>query len=244
MSELFTLKIVSWENDGDDYKTTYQHGLTAADVAFITALADQFSSRSAHCGGYGNEEWDADTLVEMIAEVLGEHPDVSADVRDTWTFAEGQEQYVYERLYEEVLGWPVQYDYKFCRVVESVTSTAYLPPVVEGHTMEWVRKNHEEAYKVLRESEEQNRVWALKWQEQADEALKYRQLLQKTVDLYNSPDHSHIDYMNFLGVLKVILEGSEAEQLVALLKIGSEQAAKGNTISGEELMEKLQEKFG
>lgn len=244
MSELFTLKIVSWENDGDDYRTTYQHGLTAADAAFITALADQFSSRSTHCGGFGNEEWEADVLVEMIAEVLGEHPNVSDEIRDTWTFAEGQEQYVYERIYEKILGWPVQYDYKFCRVVESVTSTPYLPPVVEGHTMEWVRKNHEEAYKALRDAEEKNRVWALKWQEQADAAIQYRALLKKTVDLYNSPNHSHLDYINFLGVLKVILEGSEAEKLVALLKIGSDQAAKGNTISGEELIEKLKEKFG
>jgi hypothetical protein len=192
----------------------------------------------------GNEEHDAETLIEVINETLDRHPTMSAAERESWTFVEGDENYVYETLYESILGWPVQYDYRFCRVVEKVEITPYLPPVVEGHTMTWVRENHEEAYKALREAEEQNRVWALKWQEQADDALKYRGLLEKAVALYNSPDHGHVEYMNFLAVIDVILKGTEAEKLVTLLKIGSDQAKKGNTISGEELIERLKERFG
>lgn len=115
---MYKISFTSWENDGDDYRTKILFLNSEADVDFYKALGDLFQSTNRTPQGMGNEEHDEEILQEILTDFLEEHPHLSQGVRDAWEQAIKEED-VYEKLCKEVLSNPVQYDYRFCRVVES-----------------------------------------------------------------------------------------------------------------------------
>lgn len=115
---MYKISFTSWENDGDDYRTLTLFLNSEADVDFYKALGDLFKSTNSSPQGMGNEEHAEETLQEILTDFLEDHPDLSEGVRDGWKQAI-EDNAVYEKLCEEVLSDPVQYDYRFCRVVES-----------------------------------------------------------------------------------------------------------------------------
>lgn len=113
---MYKISFTSWENDGDDYRTLTLFLNSEADVDFYKALGDLFKSTNSSPHGMGNEEHAEETLQEILTDFLEDHLDVSEGVRDAWKQAI-EDNAVYEKLCEEVLSDPVQYDYRFCRVV-------------------------------------------------------------------------------------------------------------------------------
>lgn len=134
----YQLHITSWENDGDDYKTTILSGLSEPDARFYVDLATRFSSvNNWKTPGLGNEEIDAEGLTELMIEVLHVHPDISDTLRDAWlpaTRFSSVEPYDFPKMYRQlcknVLSNPVQYEGYFCRVVETIEVYYYETPVV------------------------------------------------------------------------------------------------------------------
>lgn len=123
----FQVKFTTWENDGDDYKTNIISGLPPTDAKFYYDLAMNFTSRNnpLNGGGLGNNEQSADTLREVLDYEVECNPHISYKLKEKIAVAKDSDSTVYQFFYE-FLNWPVQYDYEFCRVVESV-EIFYLP---------------------------------------------------------------------------------------------------------------------
>lgn len=112
---MYQLTFTSWENDCDDYRDVKIKVSTKEDVAFYKDLAGMFNStNSRENSGYGNDEMEAEVLLEIMADLLEEHPNVSESVKSLWTDVDS----VYDNLCEYVTHSPIGYDYGFCRVVE------------------------------------------------------------------------------------------------------------------------------
>lgn len=115
---MYKIAFTSWENDSDDYCTLEFFLNSEADVAFYKALGDLFKSTNSSPQGIGNEEHEEEILQEILTDFLKKHFKVSKRVCRAWNKAI-KDNAVYEKLCEEILSDPVQYDYRFCRVVES-----------------------------------------------------------------------------------------------------------------------------
>jgi hypothetical protein len=127
----YQLHITTWENDADNYHTQVMSGLSKEDVAFYVELAKGFRSKNSRPkGGLGNQQVDADTLVEYIDGMLAKHPNISEKVRNYWSTEDELADFdmalddvkydlYYEILCENVLGNPDDYyDHGFCRVFD------------------------------------------------------------------------------------------------------------------------------
>lgn len=134
----YLLQFTTWENDADHFQTWEMSEVqTLDDVNFWVALAKLFSSTNSASSGMGNTDVDHDTLVEVIQELLEQHPNVSKSIVDELTsmFNEESEGELHDFLYSHMLGNPVDYEFNFCRVVEKVVVQLVQPMIVDIQTV-------------------------------------------------------------------------------------------------------------
>lgn len=118
----FLIKVTTWENDGDDYKTEVCTGLNRAQAIFLYKLAEVFGSN----GSLGNEDFSVHKIAPKIIELMNESEDPESieeymgfSIREAKDF-EPFFDHVLSFLKETILSYPVSYDYDFCRVVERI----------------------------------------------------------------------------------------------------------------------------
>jgi hypothetical protein len=145
---LYEVTFTSWENDGDDYATVGKFLTSQADVDFYLNLANKFTSTNSSSSGFGNEEVDNEILEEVVQELIDESLELSQEVKNEWLNVFGEEYGVYDKICEEILSDPVQYDYGFCRVLES----SNVNKIISG---QWIKVGDKE---VIFESFENNMV--------------------------------------------------------------------------------------
>lgn len=118
----YRISFLTWENDADHYKTQIIDGLSEEDVLFYQELASHFNSKHDYENpGYGNDEDVSDeTLQELVKEILDNHPMISLDVRTRWENTFDERGDIRDQLQTDILGSPVEYSWKFMRVVEEV----------------------------------------------------------------------------------------------------------------------------
>lgn len=149
-AKLFNLEIATWENDGDHDSTQVIAGLSAEDAAFYKALAERFTSHSNRGKpGMGNEEHSHDVYNDLILEMLDEHPNISVEVREEWQDAVDADD-VYSSLAETILGYPVEYEWMFARVVERVDVIEIYHPI-DGITRNWVSNYPQQAVEMIQQ---------------------------------------------------------------------------------------------
>lgn len=112
---MYKMTFKSWENDADNYADVSLVVKTREDVNFYTELGKMFESKN-QSDGHGNNEVELNILQELISELLEKHKNISPDVIKLWQDSEN----VYDNLCDYVLSHPVEYEYGFCRVVESI----------------------------------------------------------------------------------------------------------------------------
>ena len=66
----FLLRITSWENDGDNYKTVSLDGLTLELVRFYVEFCKLFRSVNSSPGLFGNKEIDRDDQLQDVVHQL------------------------------------------------------------------------------------------------------------------------------------------------------------------------------
>lgn len=123
---LYQVDFTTWENDGDFYKTLSIYLTTQEDVNFYKDLANIFVDKYNE-RGMGNDECDSNVIDEIVEDLIEEHKNMSESIKQEWQSLFGKENQIYNKLCDEVLSQPVEYDYGFCRVMESVEVTEILP---------------------------------------------------------------------------------------------------------------------
>lgn len=148
---LYQVDFTTWENDGDFYKTLSTYLTTQEDVNFYKDLANRFKSSNKDYYGMGNEDCRWDVIDEIVEDLIEEHKNMSESIKQEWQSLFGKENKTYDKLCKEVLSKPVEYDYGFCRVMESVEVTEILP----GY---WIEVGQQEA--VFKELKDNKIVYA------------------------------------------------------------------------------------
>lgn len=121
----YELRFTSWENDGDHYQTKTLRGLGFAEAAFLVDLASRFGDDwSEEPTEFGNCEIGSERLRALVESVLLRHPDLPPERRALWS---GDD--LYSRLCEKILGYPAEYDWGFCRHIESIDAFEIPAPV-------------------------------------------------------------------------------------------------------------------
>lgn len=121
---LYRIDFTSWENDADHFCTTGVFLTSQEDVDFYKDLAEKFVSKNSY--GYGNNEHDEDSLEELIEQMVEAYPKITQETKNAWLLSVGRGS-VYDKLCQEILSNPVDYDYGFCRVYSSCNSFEILP---------------------------------------------------------------------------------------------------------------------
>lgn len=124
---LYQVDFTTWENDGDNYNTLSIYLAKQEDVNFYKDLANLFQSVNKNYHGMGNEDCRWDVIDEIVEDLIEEHKNMSESIKQEWQSLFGKENQTYNKLCDEVLSQPVEYDYGFCRVMESVEVTEILP---------------------------------------------------------------------------------------------------------------------
>ena len=108
----YQLHITSWENDADNYKTTIHSGLLSEDVEYLLALLKNFGRK----GKYGNDNIDADALLEIFEKTMKKHPNTSDECEQ---FCPLEADHAHD-IMNELLGSPSDgYDSDFIRHFDS-----------------------------------------------------------------------------------------------------------------------------
>lgn len=156
----FTIRVTSWENDADHYKTNQITGLALSEADFYYEVASLFSrSVNEYANpGLGNDNHSIEVLIGAIAPIVNKYIDrLSPEQREMWgqyggdvdsddfNWEDIDEDYLHELLHS-FLGYPVEYDYDFCRVAEIIT----VEEIFEG-SVGWVRENPESAAALIAE---------------------------------------------------------------------------------------------
>ncbi|ATN93101.1 hypothetical protein CPT_Melville_138 [Salmonella phage Melville] len=135
------LEIQTWENDADHYKTQTVIGVEEQEIQQYKYILELF--KESHCNNSkkcGNEEWDIvkGSVVKHIANGI-ESGQLTIEFikkvlffQDLQLLIDGDEQEEYDLLegLQELLGYPVEYDSDFLRVVESVKLFIIDEPIV------------------------------------------------------------------------------------------------------------------
>lgn len=148
---LYEMKFTTWENDDDDYNTITHFLTTQKDVNFYKELANKFVSCNSRDQGMGNEDCNGEDIDYLIEDMFENHPDISPEMKNEWQILIGQENATYDKLCAEILSKPVQYDYGFCRVVDSV----HVKEIKSGY---WIDVNGKKA--VFKECKNNKIVYA------------------------------------------------------------------------------------
>ena len=124
----YWLRIMTWENDGDNYQTQDIYGLTDSDVLFYIDLASKFTSRNDNDNpGLGNSFVPIQSIIKAVKDSLKKFPGISEDHKDFWKSSfsnQDEDECLLEHLYEFILGFPGEGYYSenpnFCRVFDRV----------------------------------------------------------------------------------------------------------------------------
>lgn len=124
----FVVDIESWENDGDDYKNLVTTGLTKAQADFLVVVARAFVSRNGSytnrdARGFGNDEINEDVVEFLVqtADALVDERDSVLERFDLVDYKDMDQEEWLDFLYGFITDSPEQYDWEFCRVVETIT---------------------------------------------------------------------------------------------------------------------------
>ena len=117
---LYVMQFTSWENDDNDYQKTQLIVETKEDKKFYYSLAKLFGFLRST--GMGNEDSEEKTTAQIIREHMAEHPLISTNTKSVWEEAIKNSD-AYATLCDKILGEPVNYDWGYCRVIESVNVT-------------------------------------------------------------------------------------------------------------------------
>jgi len=132
IKEGYQLSIRSWENDGDNYNTVVNHGLTEDDVKFLVKILSPFGRGGKH----GNDVLDFDWFKEHAKEAITEH--ISSGYAASLALAIQSDDYEINCWLNEFLGNPSEgYDGDFVRVNDSMT-VHYIPQAIKDVTDQFV----------------------------------------------------------------------------------------------------------
>lgn len=127
----YQLHTLSWENDGDNYKTTILSGLTKAEVRFYIDLGEIFKK-------YGNDFIKIEILKPYVKAVIDKHSNgISDDLK--FLFEKALDSIdIYNILNSKILENPDEgYGIDFCRAVESV-KVFFIPNEIQEVTEEFI----------------------------------------------------------------------------------------------------------
>lgn len=115
----YRLTVVSWENDGDNYKTISVDGLTEEFVRFAIDILKLLESRSRTNGKFGNMYEPSTNEIEKFRKavevVLDNHP----KMRD-------EEDWNFDNIQDLICEYTDPSEYYYTRVVEGM-SVEYIP---------------------------------------------------------------------------------------------------------------------
>ena len=114
----YTLKVQSWENDGDNYRTKYLTVSTEKEAKVTVKMCKELLVSN---GGIGNlTEYEDDKAQYLVDEWVKENPDIfiGFDDYEEWDSAETYD-YIME-IKSDLVGYS---EYYISRVVESVQVT-------------------------------------------------------------------------------------------------------------------------
>lgn len=126
----YMVEIKSWENDGDDCRDKILTGLSKKDVDFLTLFLEEFRPSCSN-SGYGNDEINDGMIASALLQYAHTYKDqvkkffhvdlthINEDEDVEWDELESDDTELYEHLCE-LLSYPVQYDYGFCRVFDGI----------------------------------------------------------------------------------------------------------------------------
>ena len=144
----YQIEIETWENDADHYKKQVLNGLNEEDVWFYQDLLSRFRSvNERENKGFGNtymEDVLDEELENWVGSVLDEHPDVSEATYNLWSEAL-KEKEVRDKIIDTLLGYPVDYEYGFLRVFESMTVLYIDEPIVIKKSVSDVTRQFQKA---------------------------------------------------------------------------------------------------
>lgn len=167
---LYQIEFITWENDGDNYNTLSIYLAKEEDVNFYKDLAKIFVDKN-YKRGMGNDYCRVDVIDEIVADLIEEHPDMSESIKEEWKSLFGKDGQSYNKLCDEVLSKTVDYEYGFCRVVESVTVTELNPGYwIEVGAQQAVFKELKDnqvvyVYSVYQQNEDESpNIFKLEWE--------------------------------------------------------------------------------
>ncbi|AFC21922.1 hypothetical protein GAP32_464 [Cronobacter phage vB_CsaM_GAP32] len=125
----FIVEIESWENDADNYGTVITSGLTKVEADFLVTIARAFVSKNGSyknrsASGFGNDEINTRVITFLVKTICELNEESKASVLERFSLTNYEE---FDKgdwisfLNDFVTGDPVEYDWDFCRVVETIT---------------------------------------------------------------------------------------------------------------------------
>jgi hypothetical protein len=121
----------TWENDGDNYKTTSISGLTKEDAKFYVDISKEFGVESR----YGNDDISVEDARSIVGRALKNNQMITSTTAKLWQERMSPEETSYDIIYllrKKLLGNPSEgYDPSFCRAVEGVEVYYYPAEIVE-----------------------------------------------------------------------------------------------------------------
>lgn len=126
----------TWENDADHWKELSLNGLTFNDVRFFLNLSKYFKSCSSDESLLGNRSVEIAEMFDTIRKSLIEFPpDVEVQKEIDDLLSSDDEYHCYEWLYENILGYTVEYyrEETYCRVIDHC-EVHYYPSEVKDVT--------------------------------------------------------------------------------------------------------------
>lgn len=113
----FMIEITSWENDGDHYLTKIIDGLTKEEVNQFSYVMPFFRSEwCTESGRFGNKDFCMFSVEEVLMEGIDEGK-LTREFLGKFFFEDGHPDL--DKI-QTLLGCPVEYDYDFIRVFESM----------------------------------------------------------------------------------------------------------------------------
>lgn len=124
----FIVEIESWENDGDHYGTVMNTGLTKEQADFLVKIARAFVSKNGSytnrsASGFGNDEISFSVITFLVKTICELQEESSKSVLERFgltKYFEFDKGDWISFLNEYVTGDSVEYDWGFCRVVETI----------------------------------------------------------------------------------------------------------------------------
>lgn len=147
----YMMTFLTWENDGDHYKETNIMGLEYEEVEYLSRLMPLFASKNCRKNkGYGNADFNDDIVFELIEKTQESEREMlekffAIKVPADFKHMADDELVSYDEddvrmKIQKITGTPVEYDYDFIRVMDTVrvyefASEFVIPKLPEGRTV-------------------------------------------------------------------------------------------------------------